>query len=874
MDVRLTFNLFWYMAARTLRAAADVEGVPASAEQMEWLDERTQSIAGNFEKFWREDLQGYATEWSTSTWRSASALANGTHLVDDRVNALAVVSGLAPASRYPAMRDLFLGTDARPAHLNASIYMEKYVQEALYLMGEAEGAMKRMSDRHLSIVNREDSSTLPEQWTGGTKNHGWSGGSMIAMSRRAAGVEPLSDGYAAWRVVPQMGGFQRIETRVPAVIGDIDVELSRDDAAGTLDMKVTSPGASAQFWVPHDAVVQEARQVSGPAAAFLGVRQEYGGSYAVYEAAEAGAYAFQALPSDDSPYCYVNLTNAFPAAAALVRVNGGDPVPMPARVVATVGQEMTLEAIPQDPVEYSFTGWGGDAESGTAEVKFTPQGTMNLVLNFKANFTYYDVTATAQAPAGAEVLVSVDGGDPQAFPASLRVRAGTEVTLEAFARNDVDYRFAGWSGAAAPAEGAAVTVVAGGDLSLVANFASNGYESIAVGAEVTASGSTTNTNWAPARMVDGILVSQSGSLGWTSNSLGSLANPVSGGGSPWVQVDLGEAKTFGRIHVYPRTDTLAGDGGTAAFATEFVIEARADESGEWFPIVGSAEEHYAVGAVPFKKPLALELAAPVTARYIRMTAYRINATPSDGATVYWQIAEFGVYAAEPYGDGRVTLGVVAPEDAVEFILEDLGGAAAQAPFALTGEGVARLGAINVRLSYDPSEADGVEFALGAALAGKAEVRVVDVAEPAIPGRVTKSVYILATGQDFSAPDGAALLDFRVALKPGATLASLALSHADAVYYDPAVGGGAVGLDAEVTVSPAAAAVAASYRSRFDANGDGKVTLADVNAVRQYLGSAQGGAGWAEAASADVDGDLAVGLADLTLVIAAYEATVP
>ena len=45
---------------------------------------------------------------------------NGTHLVDERVNALAVVFGLVPENRYNAMRNLFMGTETTPAYENAS----------------------------------------------------------------------------------------------------------------------------------------------------------------------------------------------------------------------------------------------------------------------------------------------------------------------------------------------------------------------------------------------------------------------------------------------------------------------------------------------------------------------------------------------------------------------------------------------------------------------------------------------------------------------------------------------------------------------------------------------------------------------------------
>lgn len=296
MDTHLESNVWWYISAKSVREMADLEGVPSTDAQKQWLDERLSSIENNFEKFWNSDLKAYATEWSEETWYSPSALADGSHLVDDRANALAVVFGLVPEEKYPQMRDAFLGTESAPAYENASIYMEKYVIEALYKMGYDTGAMTRMAKRHLSDVNVSTSSTLPEYWNmGGTKNHGWSGGSMIAMSRYAAGVEPTEAGYAAWHIVPQMGNFLSIETRVPSEIGYIDLSLSRDKETEAVEMTVTSPGGNAEFWVPltqSGTVVQAA----GGAAQYQGVKTAYGKSYAVFSSSEPGSFTF--LTSD------------------------------------------------------------------------------------------------------------------------------------------------------------------------------------------------------------------------------------------------------------------------------------------------------------------------------------------------------------------------------------------------------------------------------------------------------------------------------------------------------------------------------------------------------------------------------------------------
>ncbi|MBC5787061.1 alpha-L-rhamnosidase C-terminal domain-containing protein [Clostridium facile] len=295
MDTLVETNAWWYISAKSVRALADVEGVPATQEQKDWLDERLASIEQNFEKFWNEDLQAYATEWNETDWYQPSELENGSHVVDDRVNALGVIFGLIPEERYSQMRDVFMGTESTPAYENASIYMEKYVIQALYMMGYDTDAMSRIEKRMMEMVNTSTDSTLWELWdrTSGTKNHGWSGGSMIAMSRYAAGVEPTGAGYSTWHVVPQLGNFEEINTRVPSEIGNIDVTINKTDT--TLDMTVVSPGNNAEIWVP---VESGQGVVTSSNAQYKGIKQAYQKDYAVYEISEAGSYTFTATETN------------------------------------------------------------------------------------------------------------------------------------------------------------------------------------------------------------------------------------------------------------------------------------------------------------------------------------------------------------------------------------------------------------------------------------------------------------------------------------------------------------------------------------------------------------------------------------------------
>jgi hypothetical protein len=233
----------------------------------------------------------------------------------------------------------------------------------------------------------------------------------------------------------------------------------------------------------------------------------------------------------------------------------------------------------------------------------------------------------------------------------------------------------------------------------------------------------------------------------------------------------------------------------------------------------------------------------------------------------------------PLADARaVSAGIHATDSPVEAVLGGEAGAVAE--LAITGEGLTGIGTLNFRVSYDPALVASLTPRLPEALAGIADIWRVDVPQASPESVKVESFYVYVKPELDDAPlidvaDGAPVLYLDAALTAAASAAeagvAFLLAHFDAVYYDPAVGGGIVGVDAVESIDPAKAVVEVFTRGKYDVNGDGAVTLADVNAVRQYLG--KDAASSAAAKAADIDGDGAVTLADLTLIIAAYEATV-
>jgi len=210
---------------------------------------------------------------------------------------------------------------------------------------------------------------------------------------------------------------------------------------------------------------------------------------------------------------------------------------------------------------------------------------------------------------------------------------GEEITIEAFSLNDVDYGFTSWSGDK-QSKSNKISFTAGENVSLTANFKWIGFTSIALGANVTASSTIAGaTSWAPENLVDNITTPSSGSMGYSSDNLGS-ANPTT---KPWIEIDLGTVKSFDSFKLYPRLNTYTVAGTTCNFPIDSNIQVRNTLSDAWVTVATC------VGNAPYKNPLAIKLDNVISARYIRLNVNKITDHASDDSANRIRISEFGVY---------------------------------------------------------------------------------------------------------------------------------------------------------------------------------------------------------------------------------------
>lgn len=160
---------------------------------------------------------------------------------DDRANAMAVVAGLAETEDYAKVLNVLKTTK------NCSVYMERYVEEALCIMGAYDECTARTKERYAAML-ADEYDTLWERFDiyedgvrygGGSPNHGWAGGPLIMLSKYYAGIRPTSAGFASYVIEPQ-AALDFFTCAAPTPKGNITVSLKREGDTTTVTINAVS----------------------------------------------------------------------------------------------------------------------------------------------------------------------------------------------------------------------------------------------------------------------------------------------------------------------------------------------------------------------------------------------------------------------------------------------------------------------------------------------------------------------------------------------------------------------------------------------------------------------------------------------------------
>ena len=234
IDAGVSDHTWYYIAALNMKKVAEVLGKPQ--EDIDYLNNRLTLIKENFDKmFWNEEKGGYYSNVMLG-------------IADDRAQAMAVYAGLAEPCRYPQLLEIIKNTE------NASPYLEKYVLEALYMMGYTDAAIERtlkrydemLNDGHPTLCEDFDVEKLSGNKGTGTRNHAWSGGPLSLMYMYIAGITSTGAGFKSFRVRPQLGSMNNVSGKTETMYGFITVETTKNT------MSVTVPAdTTAEICVPR-----------------------------------------------------------------------------------------------------------------------------------------------------------------------------------------------------------------------------------------------------------------------------------------------------------------------------------------------------------------------------------------------------------------------------------------------------------------------------------------------------------------------------------------------------------------------------------------------------------------------------------------------
>ena len=118
--------------------------------------------------------------------------------------------------------------------------MERYVEEALCIMGDFETATKRTEARYATMLESEydtlwERFDIFDDFSDGSPNHGWAGGPLIMLSKYYAGIRPTAAGYASYEIAPS-DALDRFSCTAPTPKGNITVSLVKENGTAVLSV--------------------------------------------------------------------------------------------------------------------------------------------------------------------------------------------------------------------------------------------------------------------------------------------------------------------------------------------------------------------------------------------------------------------------------------------------------------------------------------------------------------------------------------------------------------------------------------------------------------------------------------------------------------
>ncbi len=225
-DIAVTETCFYYNCLGTLKKIALATGHDTDVPE---IDQKRAAIQATFNrKFWKGSY--YQSEQVNAP--------------DDRANAMAVNVGLAERGKWDAIYENVLTKKTY-----ASCFFDRWVFEALCLMGRQEYALLRMVERYKTMIpctfttlwehyDRWWASRIDAFDDASSLNHGWNPPALI-LSQSITGAAPIEPGWTVFQVLPKEAFLTEINLVVPTVKGNVTVTIKKTKSEYALS--VTAP---------------------------------------------------------------------------------------------------------------------------------------------------------------------------------------------------------------------------------------------------------------------------------------------------------------------------------------------------------------------------------------------------------------------------------------------------------------------------------------------------------------------------------------------------------------------------------------------------------------------------------------------------------
>ena len=226
-DVAVIEDCFMYIDLKSLKKMALITG------------HSNDTIAIN------SKLDSIKSGFNHNYWKGSYYMSDQVSLPDDRANAMAVNAGLADPSKWDAIYNHVL-----TKYFNSSCFFDRWVFEALCIMGKQEYALLRMYNRYKTMIpcsfttlwehyDRWWASRINAFDEGSSLNHGWNP-PVLLLSQSIAGVSPEEPGWSIYHVFPKEAFLTSIKVVVPSVKGDIKIDIKK--TATEYFLGILSPG--------------------------------------------------------------------------------------------------------------------------------------------------------------------------------------------------------------------------------------------------------------------------------------------------------------------------------------------------------------------------------------------------------------------------------------------------------------------------------------------------------------------------------------------------------------------------------------------------------------------------------------------------------